>query len=795
MRRMAPKLGRLVLPERSQTRSTAPTPSFRDQISAQMPRSHIALADCWAHTTITTFDPVDPHQQRRWPFSTTTVIERDPDSFPTDLGLLDPEDLGDEVVTSLGAAGDGRQSPAGDDVIQRNDESPAEAPTTSSASRTTSAPPVPRTTSTSPLRPAGPASASSSVSGSTDFIVGSPTSSFDTASYSPSSTSCPSSLRMADTGSSLCSSPSSRYLSTSLGVASPTSSFDAALSSSMLSVRFVDIPSSPPPFAAGSSPSGQDVVLDPSWGRLASSSPTGSVYFPRPRSESSTSEISVDSAHPSSPSPTPSVPNVIVISDDETDTDRSRVDAAGGSAPDTAHPAAPAPRPASSVKKPKITNIRSRRYRIVVPSALREVLRYWRASAQIVKNEAIRFVNMADGHAHEYLKPFTMTTLLVNNSSDFVCEQPFLAKCPTYIRRQVVNEAISARKSILTQHYDTPRSQRGPIPTISPSTAHKDKRQGFSVALDPQSGSIDFEVAEARAPRRAGNDTAPAATPGRHERRITSLTLKIAPRHVRHRKASPDVKICLRGQHQRQWLVDVMNRRPMGRGDKFQMPREWHIQCDRYGRWYLVVLYQVASDAAFHASKQARQVRGGETTLEGPVRVKSCDPGVRTPYSIYTSEGQTIDIGDDANKDRLEQLRLQMDEVHSQWHKCRPMNRRPSRNISRKKRAKRKRRLLNSKEHRDLLGKQLRVSEKIRNLVTDIQCRTANFLAVLSDIIVMLRMEVGRMISRKGGLAASTKRELKGWSYTKFLDRLATKCHDMQFDTGYERPWETVLLV
>ncbi|SJX65245.1 uncharacterized protein SRS1_25029 [Sporisorium reilianum f. sp. reilianum] len=749
-----------------------------------------------------------------------------------------------------------------------------------SAERTTSAPRAPRTTSTSPVSPAGPASASSSArrgnadppsdvidltlsspppsqhgraeattesdrqramatprrhvdhisssvapssspsssSGSTDFIVGSPTSSFDAASYSPSSTSCPSSVRMADSGSSWCSSPSSRNLSTSPGLASPTS-LDAASASSTSSVRFVDIASSPLPLVAASSPPGQDVVLEASRGRSASSSATGSVYSSRPRSESSTSDMSVDSAPPSPPSPAHSVPSVIVISDDESDTDRPRVDAA---APDTARPAAPAPRPASSVKKPTVRNFRTRKYRIVVPPELREVLRDWRASARIVKNEAIRLANMAEQHSHPNLKPFRVMREIVNNGSDFVRERPHLAKCPTYIRRQVVIEAISARKSILTQHYNKPRSQRGPIPTISPSTARRDKRQGFSLALDPQSGSIDFEVAEARAPRRAANDTAPASTPGRHERRITSLTLKIAPRHVRRRGASLDVKICLRGQRQRQFLVDSCNVRGMGRGDKYQMPHEWLIQCDRYSRWYLVVYHKVASDADFEANKLARQDRGGETTLQGTyhvcrsscrclspllktvppllfssgsVRVKSCDPGVRTPYSIYTSEGETIDIGDDADKDRLHRLRLEMDELKSRRHKTRPLDRRPSRNISRKKRAKRKRFMLNSKERQDVLGKQLRVSEKIRNLVTDLHCRTANFLAVSSDVVVMPRMEVGRMISRKGGLAVSTKRQLKGWSHAKFIDRLATKCHDVQFDPKHQRPRETVLLV
>ena len=231
-----------------------------------------------------------------------------------------------------------------------------------------------------------------------------------------------------------------------------------------------------------------------------------------------------------------------------------------------------------SIAKPPITNIRARRYRLVVPKELRRVLRDWRASARIVKNEAIRLVNQASQDNDDRLKPYTLFNLLVNNDSDFIQKRPFLSKCPTYTRRQVIVEAISARKSLITKHYTTPWCQRTPIPAISRSTAAKDRKKGFTVALDPQSGSIDFE---------------------KEGPTITSMTLKVAPRIVKRAGADPNVEIRLRGQRQRQSLLELCNRRRMGKGDKYQLPREWGIQCDHFGHWYLVVQYQLAPPQEF----------------------------------------------------------------------------------------------------------------------------------------------------------------------------------------------------
>lgn len=67
----------------------------------------------------------------------------------------------------------------------------------------------------------------------------------------------------------------------------------------------------------------------------------------------------------------------------------------------------------------------------------------------------------------------------------------------------------------------------------------------------------------------------------------------------------------------------------------------------------------------------------------------------------------------------------------------------------------------------------------------DLHCRAAHFFATKADVIVMPRMEVYRIISRRSVLTPATKRNLLGWKHGAFLRRLAVKCHDVEFDHRY----------
>ena len=253
-------------------------------------------------------------------------------------------------------------------------------------------------------------------------------------------------------------------------------------------------------------------------------------------------------------------------------------------------------------------------------------------------------------------------------------------------------------------------------------------------------------------------------------------------------------KIRLRGQSQRRALLfDICDVR--GKKKRYKLPRE-SIHVDSTGRWYLHVCYLLTDQEKFDADEKARKDRQGRTVLDGQIKLKSLDPGARTPYTVYTSEGQTIDIGAEEDRARLRRLRHRQDELQSQLTCKRPKNRRPSHKLGRRKR---QRRFAEPRSRRRNLEKDLKYSfATSANLVRELHCRADNFLAVSSDVIIMPRMEVMGMVKRRRSrLTLETKRELLGWSHAAFVNRLAVKCHDIAYDKRYphktDRP--TTLLV
>ncbi|KAJ1021098.1 hypothetical protein NDA16_003884 [Ustilago loliicola] len=218
---------------------------------------------------------------------------------------------------------------------------------------------------------------------------------------------------------------------------------------------------------------------------------------------------------------------------------------------------------AQSALKPEITNTRTRKYRIVVRQELNRVIRKWREGTRIIKNEAIRHVNMAEDHFHANLKTYRLFDELTTNTCALAKRYPFLQDVPAYAKRQVITEAVAARKALITKHFNTPAEQRGPIPIISDCTAAKDKRHGFSVALDPQSDSIDYHIGEPPKPKArrrsqaSSAQTAPEASNFRGtepaDHRISPITLVIAPRILSRTEAKRQrrVQIRLSGQRQR----------------------------------------------------------------------------------------------------------------------------------------------------------------------------------------------------------------------------------------------------
>lgn len=99
------------------------------------------------------------------------------------------------------------------------------------------------------------------------------------------------------------------------------------------------------------------------------------------------------------------------------------------------------------------------------------------------------------------------------------------------------------------------------------------------------------------------------------------------------------------------------------------------------------------------------------------------------------------------------------------------------------------------REHRNAKRQWLKNRRKGQQLLVDLHCRTAHFMALHADAIVMPRMEVRGCVSRAGFLAKVTKRALLGWGHSTFLNRLALKCHDVDFDPRFPAKGSTVLLV
>lgn len=176
----------------------------------------------------------------------------------------------------------------------------------------------------------------------------------------------------------------------------------------------------------------------------------------------------------------------------------------------------------------------------------------------------------------------------------------------------------------------------------------------------------------------------------------------------------------------------------------------------------------------------------------GPIVVKSVDPGVRTPFAVYSSDGCMLDIGHSGDCERLEKLCHRDDKLRSwRYQRSQPPPLPPEQGPQRLPYA------LGSKARRKLMISGRKTWYKIHNLVTDLLCRAANYLALRSDVIVMPRMEVHQMIKKRASrLSRKTKRSLKGWGHCTFVNRLAIKCLDIAQDPRYpEKVRATALLV
>ncbi|SAM58526.1 uncharacterized protein UBRO_20401 [Ustilago bromivora] len=128
-----------------------------------------------------------------------------------------------------------------------------------------------------------------------------------------------------------------------------------------------------------------------------------------------------------------------------------------------------------------------------------------------------------------------------------------------------------------------------------------------------------------------------------------------------------------------------------------------------------------------------------------------------------------LDVGSQDNGIRLEQLHRCNDKLQSSCHqRCQPNHQQPlpplqttsNPHLSQQVRAQlqeaHQRRpalpfALSSVQHHKLQKCSKKVHKKLQQLIKDLHCQMANYLATSSDIVVMPRMEVCKMIQRKNG--------------------------------------------
>lgn len=114
-----------------------------------------------------------------------------------------------------------------------------------------------------------------------------------------------------------------------------------------------------------------------------------------------------------------------------------------------------APAAAATLLKPQASTLRTRKFRLDIPSPLCQVLRRWRQHVNMTYNEAIKQVNMVIRQS-DLPNERDLYVSLVNRNSAFVKKRPYLQDCPTVARRDAVDRAVANRAAILTRYYHLP---------------------------------------------------------------------------------------------------------------------------------------------------------------------------------------------------------------------------------------------------------------------------------------------------------------------------------------------------
>ncbi|SAM85828.1 uncharacterized protein UBRO_20174 [Ustilago bromivora] len=398
------------------------------------------------------------------------------------------------------------------------------------------------------------------------------------------------------------------------------------------------------------------------------------------------------------------------------------------------------PPPAKLLSQPEMIGIRTCKYHIKTMAKFKDITCFWKHCANITYNAAATRLNVI---SHNSLLPhvYDLYQQLRDNQSPFVNRHPHLCKCPHRVQQAAIDKALAARKAILTTYWNKNPPQ-GPIPALSHCSKAKDRQNSFLIFLSPNSTHEDGSLG---APK-----------------------LKIAPKIVKCCSGGEDntlgceedtwAKICLCSQRGHHFLKDHCKAVSELCTTKLEAGHKWGIQLDRYGDWYLLLCYNVPTS-----------VVPQEQSLKQAIVVKSVNPGVRTLFAVYSSDGCMLDVGSQVNGICLEQLRHCNDKIqgcHCQRHQPHhqqllpPLQMTSNPRLSQQVQAQPQEACqhhpalpfaLSSVQHCKLQKCSKKVCKKLQQLIDDLHCQMANYLVTSSDIVVMPRMKVCKMIQRKNG--------------------------------------------
>lgn len=172
------------------------------------------------------------------------------------------------------------------------------------------------------------------------------------------------------------------------------------------------------------------------------------------------------------------------------------------------------------------------------------------------------------------------------------------------------------------------------------------------------------------------------------ERNITSLHLWISyRRRIKNTKkacraarnhtcqeredagASTLLKLHLCGELQRHFLLDTVctkQEAPWSGKVKYMLPREYLVKVDNCGRWSVSVRYLLLdNNVAFNNAKLEHSRCQQEAHHRNGITVMGIDPGARTAHTVFTSNGQALDLRDLQDKECLQQARNYGDKFRS----------------------------------------------------------------------------------------------------------------------------------